>query len=171
MQTITIDELLNHNADPDGEIYVLRDGDCPLYAGKTTAGIAYRWLDNFGGRLYQDVGGKWHSKDYTGEMVVMMMPRSLEWQLDCYPKREAIDKYLPTYKEIFLQRAGYEYAGVPDLIGLSTAELMCIESLRPCFNAQLNSNPRPIPDYIDEVRAGRSRKVSRAVLDSIYIPE
>lgn len=166
MQTITIDDLLNKDADPDGDIYILRDGDCALYVGKTTAGIAYRWLDRFGGRLYQDVGGKWHSKDHVGEMVVMTMPRSLKWKLECYSQEEAAQKYIADYRVIYSAKNGFEYGGVVDLLGLNTVERMCIAVERPCFNAQLNSDPRPMPEYISEMIAARSGKVSRAVLNS-----
>jgi hypothetical protein len=157
MQTITIDDLLNHNADPDGEIYVLRDGDCPLYVGKASAGIASRWVEGFGSHLWRAGNGRWRGNDETSNVIVRLMPHSLAWQLDCYTHDEAAKKWMPPYiKEI-----------QPEKLSLDKVEQMCIAALRPCFNASFNPNPRPIPKQIERVLLEVSRNVSRSVLNRL----
>lgn len=151
MQTITIGELINGGADPDGHIYVVRNGDAVLYVGQTSNGITYRWLEKFIGRMFKTVSGQWRGRDALSNLIVDEMPESLSWEIDCYGIKEAAQAYMPAYIEVLR----VEYNRVAAEMGVKAAtaydfnlvawvdesdimevEKACIYALKPRLNAQ-----------------------------------
>jgi hypothetical protein len=165
MEMVTLKALLE-GADPDGQIYVLRDKECFLYVGKTESGIAYRWLNDFCGRLHSYRDGGWFGSDRVANLVIDMMPESLGWVLDCYSRDEAAQLFYPEYRRIMMKCAGLDLDFAIDRLNLLTIEQMAITVLRPCLNVSGNSKGNSLPD-----KYKYKGKRMREAVEVVQIPE
>jgi len=126
MQTYTIADFRAFKADPDGVIYVIRDGETIFYVGMTRRGIAYRLSQHL-----EHIGSFFGS--HVGEFIAYNHPESDAWQVEAWDREDCAAFIVPRRPE-WGDRWDYE-----------DVERRLIVELRPYLNRQHNVNPSPLP--------------------------